>query len=120
MGEMFLRQQAHGFRHRHAAHLDKLKIPNLISNAKPDLMSREIRCEASDGGPEIGAPVVLLQQPDGSVAVLSGNRVVGQVDVGEIDDLAPALEIGGGVLRAEVTHCSAVSLSFIVRLASKP
>jgi hypothetical protein len=56
MGEHFLRRQAHGFRHRHDAAFDRMKIPNLISATRQDVMTREFRCDGGDA-PEAGAQV---------------------------------------------------------------
>jgi len=121
MGEQFLRKQAHGFTHRQDAGFNRLKIPNLISSTKPEVMVREIRCELSGqvSGPEPGTKV-MLHDHRGHIAVLEANRVVGAVDTAEVPALAEALQLGCGFLRAEVRQKSRVSGSFIVRLQEVP
>lgn len=118
MGEQFLRKQARGFRHRHDAAFDRMKIPNLISATRQDVMTREFRCDGTDA-PEAGSQVVLCKREDG-IAVLVGGRVVGAVAVGEWPSLRTVLETGCGLLRACVTSRSAITPSFVVRLQVTP
>lgn len=118
MGEHFLRKQAHGFRHRHDAAFDRMKIPNLISATRRDVMTREFRCDGTDA-PDVGAQVVLHRQ-DRTVTVLVGSRVIGVVASGEAAPLQSALDVGCGFLRACVTARSAITSSFVVRLEVNP
>lgn len=118
MGEQFLRKQARGFRHRHDAAFNRMKIPSLISATRQDVMAREFRCDGSDA-PEAGAQVVLCKRDDG-VAVLVGGRVVGAVAQTEASSLQSALDTGCGLLRACVTSRSAITPSFVVRLQVTP
>lgn len=118
MGEQFLRRQARGFRHRHDVAFDRMKIPNLISATRRDVMAREFRCDGADA-PEAGAQVVLCKKKDG-IDVLVGGRVVGTVAAGEASSLQTALETGCGLLRACVTSRSAITPSFVVRLEVNP
>jgi hypothetical protein len=121
MGENFLRKQAHGFRHRHDAAFDRMKIPNLISATRQDVMTREFRCDCGDAGVtlEAGADVVLCGR-EGGIAVLVGSRIVGAVATSEMASLQPVLETGCGVLRARVSSRSPITPSFIVRLQVNP
>ncbi len=120
MGQQFLREQAHGFKHRHDAGFDRLQIPNLISSTKPEVMVLEIRCEGSEtSGPEPGTQV-MLHDSCGTIAVLEANRVIGAVDAMEAPALVPALQLGCGYLRAEVRRKSRVSGSFVVSLQEVP
>jgi hypothetical protein len=122
MGEQFLRKQAHGFRHRHNAAFDRMKIPNLISSTRQDVMTREFRCDSRGARipPDAGSDVVLTRQDDGGVAVLAGSQVVGAVASGEVASLAPVLATGCGLLRARVASRSAVTPSFVIRLQVSP
>jgi hypothetical protein len=122
MGEQFLRKQAHGFRHRHDAAFDRMKIPDLICATRQDVMTREFRCDTSSARipPDPGSDVVLSRLDDGGIAVLAGSQVVGAVASGEVASLAPVLNTGCGLLRARVASRSAVTPSFVVRLQVSP
>jgi hypothetical protein len=121
MGEQFLRRQARSFRHCHDAAFDRMKIPNLISATRQDIMAREFRCDSGDArvAPEADADVVLCRRSDG-VDVVVGSRIVGAVASSEIASLRPALDTGCGMLRARVSSRSAITPSFVVRLQVNP
>lgn len=118
MGEHFLRRQAHGFRHRHDAAFDRMKIPDLISATRRDVMMREFRCNGGSA-PVPGAQVVLCRHGTG-IAVLVGSLVVGAIVPSEAPALLGALAAGCGMLRARVTSRSAITPSFVVRLQVSP
>lgn len=121
MGEQFLSKQAHAFRTLHNAAYERMKIPNLISRSKKNIMTRELRCEARTGPSRIakGDAVVLRAKRD-CVAVLIGGREVGTVDGREAPTIGEALRVASGVLRAVVTAHSSVSPTFTVRIAEVP
>jgi hypothetical protein len=97
-----------------------MKIPNLLSATRKDVMTREFRCDGTDA-PEAGAQVLLCRRADG-VVVLVGGRVVGAVAAPEAEasSLQTALEIGCGLLRASVMSRSVITPSFVVRLQVNP
>ena len=121
MGEQFLSKQAHGFRTRHNEAYERMKIPTLISRSKTNIMTRELRCEASAAAGQLdhGAEVMLRGRGD-HVAVLLAGREVGTIDSAEARTLGEALKVGCGVLRASVTAHSSVSPTFTVRLSEVP
>lgn len=120
MGEHFLRKQAHGFRHCHDAAFNAMQVPDLLSATRPEVMTREFRCEPLNGErPPPGVRVVLCRDGE-QVVVLVGAHAVGRVEGREVKALLPALSDAFGALRARVGRYSAVSAAFTVQLEELP
>lgn len=118
MGEHLRRKQAQGFRHRYRASFDRARIPTLLSAAKPEVMTKDIRCVAINGTrPEAGDSLVLFGRGE-RIAVLSGNCEV--ATVAEDADLCDALRLSGGILRCRVRSVSSIAQAFVVRLEVEP
>jgi len=121
MGERLKRKQVQNFRHRYSESFDRMQVPNLISQSKPDVLTREYRCaaEGSVPAPGVGTNLVLYGEGD-RIAALNGNTVVGRITDSANDDIRVALSLSSGMLRCRVTHTSSISKAFTVRLEPTP
>jgi hypothetical protein len=79
VGEKFIRKHAKSFRHRQDEAYGILRDRNLLSD-RPLVSAQAIRCTPTgDTTIAAGAEVILMRMQHGAIAVLYGNRHVGDV-----------------------------------------
>jgi hypothetical protein len=115
LGEQFLRNQAASFQHRSAAEYDRMKVPTLLTEMRPEALSKEYDCVAVEAQPAPGA-ALLLRRSGEQIIVIDGNRTVGVVDHEDVH-LREAVDIGDGLLRAEVRSVATIGNFFTVVVA---
>lgn len=121
MGEAFLKKQAKGFRHRHDVARDRFAMPNLLAAMRSNGTATDCKCRVlgTGPGPELGVVVVLRSVGGGGAEVICGNAVVGTVEVADVQALAPAFNVGAGVLRGTVHRGAVLGGLYTVRVTEE-
>ena len=120
MGEVFKREQAKGFRHRHDIAYRELCQPDLLQGLRQDILVHDLTCQATvPEPPQLGSPVVLYVMPDYTATIADGNRVVGQLAIPDRGFLDTVLREYGGVARATVAGQSPIPGYFNIRIGEQ-
>lgn len=118
MGEQFLRRQASSFRHRSATEYNKLRVPTLLTQMRPETLSVEYDCVAAEGALPLPGACLLLHGTGDRLVVVDGNCCIGDVDCDDVAPLHDAVNnIGDGLLRVEVRSVSPIGGFFTIRVA---
>jgi hypothetical protein len=117
MGEVFKREQAKRFQHRHDVAYRQLRQPDLLQGLRKDILVHDLTCETDIRDlPAPGSPVVLYVNPDHTTTIADGTRIIGRLALPDGEFLDTVVKDCGGVARGTVAGQSSIPGYFNIHI----